>query len=792
MEYILAILFSCNRILYGILDIDLFYIFAAFLFIFYILRRPKASKEILSLATVTVVFMLISGLIAKPAGLAGIAISMMLNLTLLVYIIRDRYKWSMLRWCLAMSAINGVLTVVALFFRDSALWEVKIYDDMAPSKLRLFYYEPAMLCFVSGLLFIYFVYKLVSEGFSLEILVCSIVCLADMYYSFSFGGIMTGGVAIFVLLGVNLYKCRNRDKKRYKKTIYWTAFVVMAGVLAVIFMAVSPIYSARFANIVNGTDESLNYTVIQPVREAIISLRQSSWRGLGIGRVPDMMNSYFRVIAEMGIIGIIVVACIIVGLGYYFIRYGGPLDAALLTYIVLFQFTAGQFTNPVNWFVYGWILADCYGWKERLASKEANQGVEINDTPVTVGIIGAKGLANYGGYETFVDKLTEYHQNNEKINYVVACKANGQGCMDETKLEGAEIIDDHKFIYHNAYCFKVRVPQIGSGQAIIYDLLSAIYVINYFKRHRVEKPILYILTCRIGPFIRWIAGNMHDIGGVYYLNPDGHEFLRAYWSKEVRAYWKFSEKLMVKYADKVICDSKNIETYIKASYEQYEPDTTYIPYGSDLTESDLADNSESYVNWIDKHNISPKGYYLIVGRFVPENNYETMIREFVKSDTDKDLVIVTNVDTNPGLYEELNEKIGFKDDSRVKFVGTVYDQQLLKKIREKAYAYLHGHEVGGTNPSLIEALGSTKLNLLLNVGFNRECGEEGALYWDKDEDSLCELIEAADRMTVEEISALHETAIKRVKKAYSWTGVAEKYEKVFWKARLDEKQRKNS
>ena len=71
------------------------------------------------------------------------------------------------------------------------------------------------------------------------------------------------------------------------------------------------------------------------------------------------------------------------------------------------------------------------------------------------------------------------------------------------------------------------------------------------------------------------------------------------------------------------------------------------------------------------------------------------------------------------------------DDKRIKFVDTVYDKQLLKKIRENAYGYFHGHEVGGTNPSLLEALASTKINLLLNVEFNKEVAKDGALYWNR-------------------------------------------------------------
>ena len=114
---------------------------------------------------------------------------------------------------------------------------------------------------------------------------------------------------------------------------------------------------------------------------------------------------------------------------------------------------------------------------------------------------------------------------------------------------------------------------------------------------------------------------------------------------------------------------------------------------------------------------------------MPENNYETMIREFMKSRSPRNFAIITNV--NDRFLEELEQKLHFRADPRIRFVGTVYDQELLMKIRENAYGYFHGHEVGGTNPSLLEALGSTDLNLLLDVGFNREVAQDGALYWSK-------------------------------------------------------------
>ena len=397
-------------------------------------------------------------------------------------------------------------------------------------------------------------------------------------------------------------------------------------------------------------------------------------------------------------------------------------------------------------------------------------------------IVGAKSLGAYGGYETFVYKLTEYHQNISNIKYHIACKANGDGCMDETKLSNVTVINDHEFEFQNAHCFKIDVPQIGPAQAIYYDVKALDYCCKYIRDNNIEHPIIYVLACRIGPFMKKYYKEIHKLGGKLYLNPDGHEWMRAKWSAPIRKYWKISEQMMVKYSDLVICDSINIEKYI---HEQYDgkginlsnPNTTFIAYGSDLTLSTLKDDDPKLVDWYKEKGLKKKDYYLVVGRFVPENNYETMIREFMKSNTTKDFALITNV--NDKFLNELEKKLHFKNDNRIKFVGTVYDQELLKKIRENAYAYFHGHEVGGTNPSLIEALGSTDLNLLLDVGFNREVAEDAALYWTKEDGNLSNLIEKSDQLSKEEIQELCRKAKTRVSVEYTWSKICEQYEQVF-------------
>lgn len=398
-------------------------------------------------------------------------------------------------------------------------------------------------------------------------------------------------------------------------------------------------------------------------------------------------------------------------------------------------------------------------------------------------LIGAKSLGAYGGYETFINKLTEYHQNNKRIQYHVACKANGDGSMDPYKTVGTQVINDHEFIYHNAQCFRIRIPEkFGPAQAIYYDMAALKKSCEIIRKDKIEHPIVYIMACRIGPFIRHYYHKIHKLGGRVFLNPDGHEWMRAKWSKPIRKYWKISEQMMVKWSDLVICDSKTIEKYIHECYDRKEirgrnPKTTFIAYGADLRPSKLVDNSEKLTNWYKEKGLKKKEYYLVVGRFVPENSFEIMIREFMRCKSKKDFALITNV--NEKFLNELEEKLHFKADKRIKFVGTVYDQELLKKIRENAYAYFHGHTVGGTNPSLIEALGSTNLNLLIDVEFNKEVAEDCALYWGRQKGALAKLIDKVDFMSEDKIKEMGEKAKRRVQENYTWEKISKEYEEIF-------------
>lgn len=389
-------------------------------------------------------------------------------------------------------------------------------------------------------------------------------------------------------------------------------------------------------------------------------------------------------------------------------------------------------------------------------------------------IIGSKGIpANYGGFETFVDKLT-FYSTNKKINYHVSC-----AIYDKFEYKNL----DSEFKYHNAHCFRINVPNLGAAKAIIYDLKSLRYCVHYIKKNNIKNPIIYVLACRIGPFINYYKKKLKKLNGFLYVNPDGHEWLRSKWSKPVKKYWQISEKLMVKHADLLICDSKNIEKYIIDNYKKYNPKTTFIAYGAETSLSSLKDNEKSVMEWYDKWNLSFKNYYLIVGRFVPENNFETIIKEFMMSKTKKDLAIITTADDK--FLKDLEDRLHFSSDKRIKFVGTVYNQELLKKIRENAYGYIHGHEVGGTNPSLLEALGSTKLNLLLGVCFNKEVGSDAAFYWNKNEANLSKLIEKCDKLSDKDIDTIGKKAKKRISDQYNWNFICTRYDEEFFRTDIN-------
>ncbi|WEV45407.1 DUF1972 domain-containing protein [Streptococcaceae bacterium ESL0687] len=371
-------------------------------------------------------------------------------------------------------------------------------------------------------------------------------------------------------------------------------------------------------------------------------------------------------------------------------------------------------------------------------------------------IIGSRGLpAKYGGFETFVDELVS-NQKSAEIKYHVA------------NLSDRE--NKSHYTYKGADVFNIKSRNLGGARVIFYDLDAINYSLEIIRKEGIKNPIFYILGNTIGAFITPMVKKIHAVGGLVFVNPDGLEWRRSKWNYPVRKYLKYAERKMVEQTDLIIADNQGIEDYLKLEYKKPFK-STVLAYGTD---TEMGINPD--LSWFEKQAIASDGYYLVVGRFVPENNYEAVIRSFMASTTEKDLVIVTNKDDGD-LYETLLKSTGFDKDSRIKFVGTVYDKDTLKAIRERAFAYIHGHEVGGTNPSLLEAMWSSKLNLVLDVDFNRNVTLDSARYWQKD--SLTDLINKVDVFDEAERIPYRQMSRKIVCDNYTWQGIVNKYEELF-------------
>ncbi len=392
-------------------------------------------------------------------------------------------------------------------------------------------------------------------------------------------------------------------------------------------------------------------------------------------------------------------------------------------------------------------------------------------------IVGSKGIpANYSGFETFVQELV-LRKKSEEIVYHVACSDFYRGGPDKPTRD---------VTWNGVHCFYVPVRDIGSARAVIYDLMALQYCVSYIQEHSITGAIVYILCSRIGPFVGYFRAKLKAWNTVLMLNPDGFDWKRQKWSMPIRCYWKLSGQWMIANMDRVVCDSKAIRDYVENEYRVRQLETYFIPYGacyvgdSDKTSELLITAGEDARNWLLGMGVEPGQYYLVVARFVPENNFECILREFMRSNTRKKLLLIAD---NEGtkLYTKLKKRIGFDKDDRICFAGTLFDRRILTVVRMMAFAYIHGHSVGGTNPSLLESMGTTNVNLLFDVQFNREVGKDTALYWTKEAGNLAKAIQMTETMTEEQRDELGAKAKARIHEHYSWDHIVTMYESLFLK-----------
>ena len=374
-------------------------------------------------------------------------------------------------------------------------------------------------------------------------------------------------------------------------------------------------------------------------------------------------------------------------------------------------------------------------------------------------IIGSRGYkAKYGGWETFVTKLVDNYDDKEVIFHI-------SGLSEEK--DNLNININNNIVKDSFY-----IKQNGGLKMLLCTIKSFKYYLKYIKDNNIENAYIYILGLKLGPLLKIYKNKLTKLGITTLVNPDGLEHERSKWSYPVKKFFLLSEKWMLFNCNIIVCDAKGIKKYIDSKYPSLRKKTIYIAYGTN--KADLSRVNEKEV--LEEYNLKKDNYLLMVGRFVPENNYELVINEFMKSNINKKLVIISNLSSSD-YYKEVTMKTNCQNDDRIQFINGVYDEKKLSTIRKNAFAYIHGHSVGGTNPSLLEALSLTNLNILYDVNFNKDVGKDSCVYF-KNEGSLTKIL---DNIKDYDRKELGKEAKKIIEENFTWNIIVNKYKHIFRK-----------
>ena len=254
---------------------------------------------------------------------------------------------------------------------------------------------------------------------------------------------------------------------------------------------------------------------------------------------------------------------------------------------------------------------------------------------------------------------------------------------------------------------------------------------------------------------------------IFTTNMDGLENKRSKFSPMVRRFLDWEEKMAVKYSHYLIADNMVIHDYYK---EKYGKESKFLAYGADIHDDFKAE-------YLEEFGLKSEEYYILIARLEPENNIVMAIEGYLHSKENgrRPLIVVGKTNTPHG--KELVEKYG--NERNVEFVGGIYDFKKLDSVRHFSKAYFHGHSVGGTNPSLLEAMAAGCFIFAHDNIFNRAVLKENAFYYPS-ADKVTEYLNRID--TIAEGSKIQYTArnIEVIRNEYSWESLIDKHEKYFY------------
>ncbi len=246
------------------------------------------------------------------------------------------------------------------------------------------------------------------------------------------------------------------------------------------------------------------------------------------------------------------------------------------------------------------------------------------------------------------------------------------------------------------------------------------------------------------------------------VNTDGLEWKRSKWSWPVKLYFRLAEHATARIANRLISDAHGIRRYYK---EKYGVDSEYIAYGTELPDVPKFD--------VRQFGVEPGRYYIVVMRLEPENSILEIVRGFLASRSSRMLILVG---PSTPFFESMVRPL-LDGQNRVRYLGPIYERDRVFALRQNAFAYLHGHTVGGTNPSLLEALASESFVIAKDVEFNREVVGELGRYFDSAQD-LTRVLHDVELVEPSAIKAAGRAGRAVIEKAFQWQHIIDAYERV--------------
>ncbi|MDI3320260.1 DUF1972 domain-containing protein [Pinibacter soli] len=352
-----------------------------------------------------------------------------------------------------------------------------------------------------------------------------------------------------------------------------------------------------------------------------------------------------------------------------------------------------------------------------------------------IGIIGTRGIPNrHGGFEQFVECVAPVlvERGHEVFVYNSSLHP-----YQGNEWKGVKIIHQSD-----------PEDKLGSAGQFIYDLNC---ILDSRKRN-------YDIILQLGYTSSSVWSFLYSGKSVLITNMDGLEWKRSKYSKAVKLFLKSAERWAALYSDYLIADSKGIQSYL---WDKYKKQSEFIAYGA----TPIATSSEAVLK---PYNLEKYKYNMLIARMEPENNIEAIIRGHVKAAHKVPLVVVGGLNNQYG--KQLKEKY---ESAFIIFTGAIYDLDTLDNLRFYSNLYFHGHSVGGTNPSLLEAMSSNALIVANENIFNRSVLGDDAFYFENENDVASVL--DSELKKEDNLQMLSENQ-EKILLHYSWTQIINKLE----------------